>query len=475
MPIRYLLVIASLLSMSGAMANDYVIENVNLVPMTEEVVKKNHSVLVKSGKIAKICKQARQCLDGGAQRIDGSGKYLIPGLADMHAHTSHIPELAKKNPVQRGMFERIQSQQLRQYAMFGVTTIRDTGGGELNLEARKKIEQGKATGPRIYTSKGAMDGNPTLHNATLPFDDPKVAADYVRQSVAEGYDLIKIYSTLTKPVFDAIIDAAKESNTPVIGHVPMQIDMEYVLQKGLRSIEHLSGFGMFCAGYDAGLKPVMDDVYQGLNYCTPEKVKSVAEMTAKYPVWVDPTLIVQDNVKTEWDRHTRYNKEEASFTPPMLQVFQEWLFEIFHPRPRAGLKASKPVRKAIVKALNDAGVPLLVGTDTMATGYNVHQELALLVEAGLTPYQALVAATSEPARYFDKEGEFGTIVEGANADIVLLDKNPLSDIENAKAIRGVMMQGQWWPKAKIDAELAAIQAEYKADFEMVKAMQAASH
>jgi len=463
------------LHVSNAMAENYVIEDVDVIPMTHDTVYKNHSVLIENGKISKICKRAHQCRKGDVTRIEGAGKFLIPGLSDMHAHTNAASEAILKDPQQRKMFSRIQNQQLRQYVLFGVTTLRDTGGGSNNLTAREKIVAGELLGPRMYSSKSAMDGNPTLHNATLPFDDPKVAADYVRQSAAEGYDIIKTYSTLTKPVFDAIIDAAKESNTPVIGHVPMQIDMEYVLQQGLRSIEHLSGFGMFCAGYDAGLKPVMDDVYQGLNYCTPEKVKAVAEMVAKYPVWVDPTLIVQDNVKTEWDRHTTYNKEEASFTPPMLLAFQEWLFEIFHPRPRAELKASKPVRKAIVKALSDAGVPILLGTDTMASGYNVHQELKLLVEAGLTPYQALTAGTSEPARYFEKEGEFGTIVKGAAADLVLLDKNPLKDISNSQAISGVMLRGQWLSGVDVKNQLDNIQAEYKADLEMVKAMQAASH
>jgi len=134
---------------------------------------------------------------------------------------------------------------------------------------------------------------------------------------------------------------------------------------------------------------------------------------------------------------------------------------------------SRPVRHAIVKSLSDAGVPLLIGTDTMAAGYNVHQELALFVESGLSPYQTLVAATAEPARYFDAEGEFGTIVEGASADMVMLDANPLDDIANAKKISGVMLRGQWLSKADIQAVQEQLQSEYAADRELLASIMPA--
>ena len=465
--------LAGLYIASGlAMAQDYVIENINVIPMTEEVVLEKHSVLVSDGKVAKICKRSRNCRHKGAERINGTGKFLIPGLTDMHAHTE--PGMISGSPeAMAAMLKRVQTQQLRQYVTFGVTTTRDTGGGPNNLKIREEILAGERLGPRIFSAKGAMDGDPRLHPATTAFGDPEVAADYVRQTAAEDYDTVKIYSTLQKPVFDAIMSAAAESNIPVVGHVPIPVEMEYVLQSGLRSVEHLSGFGMVCAGYEAGLEPTMDDVYQGLNYCTPEKVNAVAAMVAKYPVWVDPTLIVQDSVQTEWDRYTQNKVDEESYIAPIQLAFMEYLFNIFKPRARAELKASKPVRHAIVKALSDAGVPLLIGTDTMAAGYNVHQELALFVESGLSPYQTLVAATAEPARYFDAEGEFGTIVEGASADMVMLDANPLDDIANAKKISGVMLRGQWLSKADIQAVQEQLQSEYAADRELLASIMPA--
>lgn len=447
-------------------AGQHLIENANVIAMTGEVVLEGHSVLVRDGLIAAICPPGDACGAGDEETIDGTGKFLIPGLIDMHAHTNPGDLLAMEVET-REMARRVQSQQLRQYVMFGVTTLRDTAGGPANLEVRERIARGEAIGPRLFTAFGAMDGDPPLHAATTPFATGEEAATYVFNTAAAGYDFVKIYSTLPQPVFDAIIEAAGEVGLPVIGHVPMPIDVEYALQRGMRSIEHLSGYDVACAGPEAGIEPTMDDVYQGMNYCTPEKLRQLAQMTTRYEAWNCPTLIVQDNVKTEWDRHTTFNEEEARYTPPMLRIFQEYLYDIFLPRARAGLKAARTPRMALVKALSDAGAPLLLGTDTTASGYNVHQELALLVESGLTPYQALTAATSEPARYFERVGEFGTIVPGGSADLVLLDENPLEDIENAREIAGVMLRGDWWPRPRIERELAAIQDEYARDAEIL--------
>ena len=146
-----------------AVAGDYLIENANVIPMTEEVVLEGHSVRVQGGRIAAICEPGRACGDGGTETIDGRGKFLIPGLTDMHAHTNP-GENASMEVAQREMVRRIQSQQLRQYVMFGVTTIRDPAGGPANLRAREKIRQGAMVGPRLFSSQGIMD-DPPLHPA----------------------------------------------------------------------------------------------------------------------------------------------------------------------------------------------------------------------------------------------------------------------------------------------------------------------
>ena len=453
-----------LFSFPVAQADNYFIEGVNLIPMTSEEVLEARDIAIVQGKVAGICQAGEGCAPQGARPIDGRGKFLIPGLTDMHAHVDGLGILANEvSDEMRQAALRTTSQQLRQYLLFGVTTIRDTGGGPANLEARAAIERGEKVGPRLFTSFVPMDGEPRLHPATTPFASADVAIDFVRQTVAAGYDYIKAYSTLQPPVFDAIMETAREEGIEVIGHLPMPVDFEHALKSGMRSVEHLSGFDVACAGPDAGIEPTMNDVYQGWAYCTPEKIQALAELTTEHEVWMVPTLIVVEGLKTEHDRYAFFDEEELYYSPPRLAVFYPYLYEIFPPRTRTGLKGSRSTRLAIVKALSDAGAPLLIGTDTIAAGLNVHQELALFVEAGLTPYQALTAGTSEPARFFKREGEFGTIVEGASADLVLLDANPLVDIANAREIHGVMVRGDWWSRDRIDNEIEALQEEYVED------------
>ncbi len=439
-------------------------EGVHVIPMTSEVVLHDQTVVIKNGRVKAICARHERCVPDGARSIEAGGQYLMPGLTDMHAHVDGLGSVGSNASAEQiEVAVRTRNQQLRQYLVFGVTTIRDTAGGPSNLRARSQIESGALTGPRLFTAFVSMDGDPPLHSATTPFSSPAEAAEFVRKTAADGYDMVKIYSTLPRETFDAIMTTASEVGIPVGGHVPMPVDFEYALKSGMRSVEHLSGFDMACAGPDAGLEPVMDDVYQGWGWCTPEKIQSLARMAAGYPVWHDPTLIVVEGVKTEFDRYAVNNEDDLRYTPPRLAAFFPYLYEIFSPRTRTGLKGSRNVRLALAKSLADSGAHLLLGTDTMASGFNVHQELALMAEAGLTPYQALTSGTSEPARYFGREGAFGTIVPGASADLILLDANPLEDVVNASKISGVMFRGTWWPRDRLDAEIGALQAEYAED------------
>ena len=168
------------------------------------------------------------------------------------------------------------------------------------------------------------------------------------------------------------------------------------------------------------------------------------------------------------DHPARAAGDQGKWEHPTVPSGIDWLYRIYSPRERAGITGTRSVRLGLVKALSDASAPLLIGTDISATGYTVHRELALFVEAGLTPYQALKAATSEPARYLGLEGDFGIVAPGARADLVLLDANPLADITNTRKIHGLMIRGAWWAREMIDAELEALQHEYAEDAAVIR-------
>ncbi len=441
----------------------YAIERVNVIPMTSDTVLANHTVIVRGGRIAAICPASDRCRPGNAVVIDGTGKFLIPALADMH---NHFGGFAFDGRDETRI--RMRNQNLRQYVMFGVMTARDPAGSPETLKARDAINRGTLFGPRLFASWGVMDGSPPLFQGTRSFSSPAAAADFVRQTASNGYDLVKVYSALSLEVFDTVMKTAKDVGLTVAAHVPMAVPLEHALDLGLRSIEHLTGYDVACAAPDVTMRPVTTDIYQGWAWCSPDKVKALAQLTARHRVWNVPTLALWDNTVTEFDRPTRAAGDQEKWEHPTVPKGIDWLYTIYGPRERAGITGTRSVRFGLVKALSDAGAPLLIGTDISATGYTVHRELALFVEAGLTPYQALKAATSEPARYLGLEGDFGIVAPGARADLVLLDANPLADITNTRKIHGLMIRGAWWAREMIDAELEALQHEYAEDAAVIR-------
>ncbi len=436
------------------------IEHATLIPMTSRTpsVLEDHTLVIRDERIADICPSSPGCTPAGAQVIDGAGRFVIPALADMH---NHFGGFAWDGTDASRI--RMRDQNLRQYVMFGVATTRDPSGGRLILEMRDAIERDELFGPRIFVSSPLMDGDPPLFPVPRTFTEPGEAAEFIRRSAAEGYDLAKVYTALSPEVFDAVMTAAAEVGLTVAAHVPIRVPLEHALERGLRSIEHLTGYDVACAAPHVRMKPVPRDIYQGWAWCSPDKVAELAALTARYEVWNVPTLALWDSTVTEFDRPERDAGEIGKYEHPTTPGGIAWLYNLYGPRERAGITGTRSARLGLVKALHDAGAPLLIGTDVSAAGYTVHREMGLFVEAGLTPYQTLEAATSEAARYMNREGEFGVLAVGARGDVLLLDANPLDDIANARRIRGLMFRDRWWSKQAIDAELEAIQREYAED------------
>lgn len=452
-----------------ARTGTYAIENAALIPMSSEIILEDHTLVIENGRISVLCPSDPGCTPKHATVINGRGQHVIPALVDSHNHFGgYAFDGSDASRI------RMRNQNLRQYVMFGVTTARDPSGNPQILETRDAINRGDLFGPVIYVATPMLDGNPPLFAGGPAFEEPEQAVNFVRHAAAQGYDLVKAYSTLSPDVFAAIMQTAREENLSVAAHVPIRVPLEQALQQGLRSIEHLTGYDVACAAPDITLQPNSRDIYQGWAWCTQEKINAMAELTSAYEVWNVPTLSLWDHTVIEFNRPGRGTEEARRWEHPTLPAGIDWLFTLYGPRERAGLTATRPVRLALVKALHDAGSPVLVGTDVSATGYTVHQEMQLFVEAGLSPYQALASATSEPARYLRQESEFGVLQPGARGDVLLLQANPLMDISNSRKIHGLMVHGQWWTRDMIEAELEDLQNEYAEDEQTIQRIKASS-
>lgn len=432
-------------------AQDLTIRNVTVVDANGS--RPRMTVTISSGRIASVSPAHK-----GERGLDGSGKFLIPGLWDMHVH------LWESDPM------------LGLYVANGVLGIRDMGSDPARTKAwRREAAAGKRIGPRIYTPGPPVDGPETpagkmpLLRAGTP-DEGRNAADQIDGPMM--LDFIKVMSSLSKDAYLSLAHRARVRRAVFAGHVPESVTVDEAINERQKSMEHLFGMALACSLEERELRTeraraIAEKDYAALRkvrertYATYSEAKAMRlfERMVRFGVWQTPTLIlrkrlalldVEDLVK---DRRTKYVPEEIRKT---------W------EDPRADLKqASEETRRnlqqdydqhvAIVAAMRRAGVGLLAGTDTgdayVLPGFALHDELALLVEAGLTPLEALQSATLNPARYFNVEAATGTVQAGKVADLVLLDADPLADIRNTGKIRAVVQHGVLLDRKRLDAVL----------------------
>jgi len=422
------------------------IVHVNVVPMNRETVLRDQTVIVKNGKIEKIGPVAAISVPKGAQVIEGQGKYLIPGLTDSHVHL--------QTPVE-----------FRVYLANGVTTVFNLDGRPAHLLWREKIAKGEMVGPTIYSTGPIFFEAATAEEAVRKVDE----------QAALGYDAVKIYNGVSKEAYGPLIAEAKKKNMLLMGHVARKPDFEATLGAG-QSIAHLEEYTY------TFFNPKRDDDDTHIVY-DESKIPEAVRLTVKAGIFVTPTLA---NYATIVQQATDL---DAFLKNPDLRYDPPWIVDGFQPdanRYKNGfkpddyprLRASLALQRKLVKALEDGGVPILSGTDASdvgpVAGFGLHHELQEFVNDGLTPYQALLTATVNPARYFRQSEQWGTIEPGKRADLLLLDANPLENIGNTKKIAGIVLHGEWFDRTGLRSSLEKVPGEYEAQIQTMESMLDAS-
>ncbi len=426
--------------------------HVSVVPMDTDHVMKEQTLVVQGDRIAMIGPTATTDIPPDALRIDASNQYLIPGLADMHVH------------LQRDRGPDTNRWMLALFLANGITTVRNMWGTPGHLRLRKNIESGLELGPTIFTTGPVIDGSPPMWKDSTVVESATAAREVVIQQKQDGYDFIKVYSRLTRTAYDAIVATAKAENIRVVGHTPIAVGLKGVLAAGQASIEHLDGYVNEIESADSPVYGKTDWYSQMIAYSFIDSAKLEASVieTREAGAWNCPTLVTMSKWVSPEDRAALLLRPEMKYVPP--QVRQSWddLYRIqlggFSRLDFRKLRESDVARSRIVDALNKGGAHILAGTDTpnafVLPGYSLHEELQKLVAAGLTPYQALGAATRDAAVFLDKLDEFGTIAVGKRADLVLLAGDPLTDISNVDKIVGIVVRGHWLPSAALQEMVA---------------------
>jgi hypothetical protein len=401
-------------------------QNVSVVPMDSERVLRNQTVLVKNGIIVAIGDSKTVALPVDAVLIDGSGKYLLPGLADMHVHT---------DPGDFPLF-----------LANGITTVREMNGSPDHLKWRAQLSAGHLFGPRLFVASTMISGEKQRYRHVL-VTSPEQAVTVVNEFAEQHYDFIKVYDGLPLAVYDQIIRTARQAKIPVVGHIPSAVGLDHVLESGQESIEHTEQIEYATASVD---KPL-----------SPQEADAVAVRIVRANVWVTPTLASQEILcqqGTAWF-NALFDRPEMEFVDASTL---SWWSSLKKPYSHADAARSggDDTRKVffssqvnLVKALNLRQALLLAGTDTpnplLVPGFSLHDELRNLHDAGLTNFQVLQTATVNPARFLGILTEGGMVEVGKRADLILVDDNPLQNLETLRTPAGVMGGGKWLSKSQL--------------------------
>ena len=431
--------------------------NVSVIPMDRERVLANQTVVIRNGLIAEIGDGKKVKLPKDAVRIDGAGKYLIPGLVDMH---THLLSDSDEYPDSIGPHE------LRVMVANGVTTVRFMIGTPELLTLRSRSAKSEIEAPTIFVASPHLTGKEQGNNFVV--NTPEEAREAVRKSKAAGYDFIKVTTFIKAEVYEAAVDEAAKQNIRVVGHADSRFVGVERAWKAKQQIEHLDGYMELLLRDDAPMKGSVSDIYiynpdnwKSFDYIDESKIPEVARRTVASNPYVNPTHHFMKNSFGRLRTEDEIRKQlDFRFYPPKVQ--QQWLD--FYKKNRFINTVSLEqrarwikLREKLIKAIYDAGGRIMTGSDTpeflWLYGFGMHHELKALKEAGLSNYAVLEAATRNPSMFLGTLEKVGTIEKGKRADLILLNANPLDDISATENRAGVMLKGKWHGQQELNAWL----------------------
>lgn len=447
-----------------------VFTHVTVIDATGDAARPDMTMVITGDRITALGRAGQVTTPKDAQVVDAAGKFLIPGLWDMHVHIG-------VTGVKYDSFFPL-------FVANGVTGVRDMGGvlHQVQFDVwRQEIDQGRLLGPRLVAAGTIVDGSrPVRPSISVAAADGASGRLAVQSLARSGADFVKIYSLLGRDAYFAIADEAQKRKIPFAGHVPDSVTATEASDAGQKSIEHLLGVALSCSTNEAGLRKHLTETSlepdvawlaslrieaESLNSYSPEKAARLFARFAKNDTWQCPTLTAlralasADGNSLTHDARFKYLplSLQRMWSPAGVPLWKDQTAESIKNQRRSFLS-----KLDLVKTMHRAGVGLLAGTDAPSLhcypGFGLHDELELMVEAGLTPMQALQTATLNPARYLGKEQDLGTVGVGKLADLVLLDANPLVDIRNTRQINAVVINGRLLDRAKLDHMLADVEA-----------------
>jgi hypothetical protein len=425
-----------------------VFTHVTIIDVTGAAPRRDMTVVISGDRISAIGDSAKVSLPPDAQVVDATGKFLIPGLWDMHVHW-----------YARDTFTL--------FIANGVTGVRQMFGNSDLLRWRDQIAKGSLLGPRLVVGSPIIDGPEPIWPNSIAVRNEEEGRKAVRRVKQWGADFVKVYALLPRDAYFGIADEAKLQGITFVGHVPNSVSPAEASDAGQKSIEHLTGILIACSDRETELRDKLvkadSPEARGRVQTTALETydeKKAADLVARFvknQTWQCPTLTVLRSGAYLADEHFR-SDGRLRYIPRLLQ--QRWSFRLANRTGGDNAVAKKVLQKQFefVGAMQKAGVPILAGTDTgnpfCFPGFSLHDELALLVIAGLTPVEALRSATLNPAKFFGLAQTLGTIEQGKIADLVLLDANPLLDIRNTQRINAVVSNGRLFDRKALDKMLA---------------------